>query len=471
MSDLENCGDGYDKLQDYEYIIVISNLKEIKELNIKFLPNDFKHLAGLDKLDDIPYFKQISSATLLKDVLDKSKVQGLNNLMQTSIKYTVPINDAQNTTIKYYLVDRLNALSELYDYLHNVNNNQKLNIKIFQWLKNAFPSQRPNKSKISADFLLEFQQSNLPKNQNEHLNFFIANNKEDYNGVSIFPSDKSYSNDGHIKLFEYEIISITEKNQGISTVLYQCSPQRLNQINILIDTKNKYMTIKNDLNSLKRLRKKSFQTSKFDDYNKLLNKILSNILDIDKYSTDMIIDFIQRLIDQKADKANEPFISYIDDEIKKAKGVAQQRGINTNIFKAQINPDGSLTVTVPPVSLVVSNLWDNIKNATKSFLADIKKSFVKADTKSSVPRQNAKSKTPRLSSQARQSPSKPKQDKFDKPKKPPPNLDNSDVQQPKYIGRETMLGGAKIIKQKQQSQNKNNDKTNDIPKKKKNTSL
>lgn len=471
MSDLENCGDGYDKLQNYEYIIVISNLKEIKELNIKFLPNDFKHLAGLDKLDDIPYFKQISSATLLKDVLNKSKVQGLNNLMQTSVKYTIPINDTPNTTIKYYLVDRLNALSELYDYLHNVNNSQKLNMKIFQWLKNAFPSQRPNKSKICADFLLEFQQSNLPKSQNEHLNFFIANNKEDYNGVSIFPSDKSYSNDGHIKLSEYEIISITERNQGISTVLYQCSPQRLNQINISIDTKNKYMTIKNDLNSLKRLRKKSFQTSKFEDYNKLLNKILSNILDIDKYSTDMIIDFIQRLIDQKADKANEPFISYIDDEIKKAKGVAQQRGINTNIFKAQINPDGSLSVTIPPVSSVMSGLWNDIKSALKSFVTDIKKSFVQADKKSPVSRQNTKPKAPRPSSQARQSPPKPKQDKSDKPKKPPPNMDKNNVQQPKYIGRGTILGNAKIIEQKQKFQDKTNDKTNDIPKKKKNISL
>ena len=52
------------------------------------------------------------------------------------------------------------------------------------------------------------------------------------------------------------------------------------------------------------------------------------------------------------------------------------------------------------------------------------------------------------------------------------SADKNNVQQPKYIGRGTMLGGAKIIKQKQQSPNKNNDKTNDIPKKKKkNTSL
>lgn len=73
MSDdlLYDCAVAYKKLMRHEFEIALSIDKSIKEFTVVFESNQFRHLSGLEKLDDIDEFKEKNSAALLNKILKR----------------------------------------------------------------------------------------------------------------------------------------------------------------------------------------------------------------------------------------------------------------------------------------------------------------------------------------------------------------------------------------------------------------
>ena len=106
---LLSAAQSYQQLMDYAYAIKIKTNTSILTLNIDFDKESFKHLTGVEKLQDtFANNKHLSSSDFMKMVLnneisysDLSQSPNINN----------PINNPSQNGIKYYISDRLTALS------------------------------------------------------------------------------------------------------------------------------------------------------------------------------------------------------------------------------------------------------------------------------------------------------------------------------------------------------------------------
>lgn len=149
---LYDCADAFRKIMDYEFNFTLKN--DLKDITLRFSDTDFMHLTSLEKLEDLSELNGISSQNLLNMILNKEltydRIQ--ESVHFDELKYTG--NPTLNT--EYTIKDRLLALTNLYTYLDNMTPE---NTTIHKWLRDVNPNDRPYRSKINADYLIQFHDS------------------------------------------------------------------------------------------------------------------------------------------------------------------------------------------------------------------------------------------------------------------------------------------------------------------------
>lgn len=309
---LYDCAVAYKELMNYEYIIEVTVKKKIKKFNIVFEPNQFKHLSGLEKLKDISDFRNISSKVLLKKILDHNITT--ESIMNSSF-INIRINDNTPSRIDYNIIDRLTELKTLYNKIHNIDNN---NFCIYVWDKFCAPQYRPHHSKICADYFLEFKNSSTNKSETEAVCTFFIENRErtKTTGVSIFPTDISYSNDGSISVERCTILSVREKNISLDQItdLFTVSPELFEKAYTDSLNKEQYITIKNDIKDLKKKRMEFFE-KKSEKTETAYNKKLDVFKNRNIYSAEMLDSLRQSLKAQSENPNNASIKQLIEQEL------------------------------------------------------------------------------------------------------------------------------------------------------------
>jgi hypothetical protein len=307
-----DCAIAYEKLTHFQFELKLYNNRSIRDIILIFDPSEFKHLTGLEKLSDKPIFSQLTSRELLKNILDKKITY---ETISDSKFLLAPINDVSPNNIKYYVTDRINELTYLYNYLHNMKFN---NLHIYQWHKNISPNLRPNHSDINADILFEFSTTMTNKFPEETTcAFFVETVKRtEAVGMSIFPTDISYSDDGKIKAEKYTILSAKELNKdtGAFEKLIELSEESLHKALSESLIKDRNLTIKNDIKVLKSKRK-AYRQSPTASNEQAYNKRLTIFKNSNIYTPDMLGDVLNRLAAQRDDLSNIDAAPLIEKEI------------------------------------------------------------------------------------------------------------------------------------------------------------
>lgn len=114
MDILQTASHNYKKLIEKEYNIVVGKNKRLTSYKFKFTKNDFKHIAGLHKLKDLPDIYTASSMKLFDDI----------------IKNRLDLSDIINSTYYQLVANRIENLVYLENYLDNAQTIYKWDKKI-----------------------------------------------------------------------------------------------------------------------------------------------------------------------------------------------------------------------------------------------------------------------------------------------------------------------------------------------------
>ena len=385
---LYDCAAAYKELMNYEYKIELTVKKKIKSFNIVFEAGQFKHLSGLEKLKDISEFRNNSSKALLEKILNHDITT--QSIMNSSFINT-RINDNTASQTDYYVIDRLTELKTLYDKIHNIDNN---NFCIHIWDKNCTPQYRPHHSKISADYFLEFKNSSTNKSELEVVCTFFIEDREQTKatGVSIFPTDLSYSDDGSISVERCTILSVKEKNISLNQItdLITAPPELIEKAYADSLNKAQYITIKNDIKVLKKKRIEYFER-KNEKTEMAYNKKLAVFKNPNIYSPEMLDIVIQSLKAQLESPNNVSTKHLIEHEISDIENEMSQNehksdittSSSISIVKNTTNRNGTISVTPiitvqPPQQLIkgkniVEKTSHLISSSINGILSDITK--------------------------------------------------------------------------------------------------
>ena len=282
---------------------------------------------------------------------------------------------------------------KLQSYFSNsIYNKDTQTVRIYKWNRNSLPTNRPNHSKIDADFMLTFDRiDNAEDLTGEKVCFFIKKDSDKrYVPVSIFPTDISFSDDGKINVRQCEFTLVREISPVENNIIFSASQERMDEIHDRINQD----WLESEMSELKRKRK-SFVSKPKPEVAKKYKRKLSDVLDKikdNRFKAHIVIKLIQSLIDQKNDPNNERYKPYIEEELPLFKKAAEERGIDTSIFKAQINSNGTVSLKSSRVS-AISNLINNIKKTVNTFLSNIIKPPEKNNRKNSVHSSKGNSKT------------------------------------------------------------------------------
>ncbi len=244
---VKECAESYQYLVEqrvnYEIMIFDNKTKSIENLLIIFTPDEFKHLTGLEKM------KELQKANYLADEFYAAAKEGVftyqyisegakdyffDDTGKTEEEIKLMKGELPHGAVgKNELLDRLTALESIYDLFKGLkpdeDGNKEYTLEIYQWDKNAHQSDRPQESKIQADFLLEFHSELAIEAQNPFTDFFIVGkeNQGKYVGMSIFHSELTRSRDKpeqvqfrrqrnqiERKVNRLEILSIVKKEKG-----------------------------------------------------------------------------------------------------------------------------------------------------------------------------------------------------------------------------------------------------------------
>ena len=374
MSDdlLYDCAESYRKLMNYEYELQIAVNKTVRNFTLIFEDSQFKHLSGLEKLKDIDEFKENDSATLLNKIINRELT--MQDVLSSNF-VNVRINENSPNNVEYYVTDRLKELKHLYSNLHNVSDD---NLCICLWKRFCQPNLRPNHSKIAADYMFEFKNSATQKSDTETTCAFFLEIKEKSKnkaiGMSIIPTDISYSNDGSISLEHCQILSVNEidKNMNISTVLISVSDEIKEKAYSDSISKSQSITIKQDIKALKSKRK---------DYNARRDTksqtAYQRKIDIFKnkniYSINMLNEVMKSLTSQLNSQNNKDVGHLIEQEIKAIQNEIIGREIEQNsqlssgiqIAKIISNNDGTISMTKPIATIKTPQVVNKAESAIK----------------------------------------------------------------------------------------------------------
>lgn len=395
---LYDCAKAYEKMMDYEFEVELSVNKSIKKFNIIFEPNQFKHLSGLEKLEDKDEFKENDSTELFNKILRKELT--ISDVMSSDYA-NVPINQNSSTQTSYYVIDRLKELTYLYENLHNMTAE---NLHIHLWKKDCNRDMRPNHSQISADYMFEFQNSATRKSATENACAFFIETKErnakkinNAVGVSIIPTDISYADDGSISVERCLILSVTEidKNNSRNPINLISAPEELRE-KAYSDSNSKlqFKKVKQDIADLKKKREK-FLLKGDTKSQSLYQSQIDTFKKASKYTIETLKQVLTSLTSQAESQKNPDLKRLIEQEIKVIQGEMASREKNQTselssgikISKSVINGEGTLalnpTVTIEqPKALVESRARIEkqihlAKSSIDRFFSDIKSALSK----------------------------------------------------------------------------------------------
>lgn len=369
---LYNCANAYKKLMNYEFEVELSINKDIRKFTLKFDSSQFKHLSGLEKLEDIDEFNDKNSAALLHSII-KKKVT-IQDVFRSSFA-DIKINENSPNNVEYYVIDRIRELANLYDNLHNMTND---NLHIHIWDKDCIAQKRPNHSKIAADYMFEFQNSATQKADTETACAFFLEIKEKSKnkaiGMSIIPTDISYADDGSISVERCQILSVNELDKERNTFVNLISaPEELRE-KAYSDSLSKAqsITIKQDIKALKSKRKDfciKNDTKSQTAYQRRLDIFKSKNI----YSVDMLNEVLKSLTSQLENQNNKDVGHLIEQEIKTIRNEIIRREIEKNakvpsgiqITKFVQHNDGTISVTEPITTIKIPQFVDKAELAIK----------------------------------------------------------------------------------------------------------
>lgn len=416
---LYNCALSYTQINNYEYKIKLYNGNQINEVALLFNKSHFMHLSGLEKLRDIINPSEISSRELCDKILNKDITY---SDITDSDFWNASLNDPQTNNVTYTLEDRIETLTNFHSILNNCS------IKAYSWNPNCHSSYRPYSSEINADFMLVFESDNK-KTSDERIYAFFKFDKNNPNiahGVSQFPTDRTYNDDGRRSVPEITIMSVIEhdKVDNVDRVIMELSAEEQQRLIEKSLKNSEYATIKLDLKQLKSKRTKYIETNT-EASQKAYEKRLSIFSNKNVYSEEMLKSVIDRLMSQAQDPNNKQAHSLILKEIERIKNELAIREKNTElpsgiqIAKCVYNNNGTIsaketvaTIKIPPfvnkaesaikraahfVAVSAADIVSNIKNTfSKPNKKAPPKKAVKRQTVSSKPKsvQSVKSEIP-----------------------------------------------------------------------------
>lgn len=369
---LYDCANAYKKLMNYEYEVELSISKAIRKFTLKFDSSQFKHLSGLEKLEDIDEFNGKSSAALLHTILKKELT--IQDVYRSSFAH-IKINEHSPNNVEYYIVDRLRELTNLYNNLHNMTDD---NLHIHIWDKDCIAQKRPNHSKIAADYMFEFQNSTTQKADTETACAFFLEVKEKPKnkaiGISIIPTDISYSDDGSVSVERCQILSVNEidKERNISANIISASEELREKAYSDSISKSQSITIKQDIKALKSKRK-DFSIKKDTKSQTAYQRRMDIFRNKNIYSVDMLNEVLKSLTSQLESQNNKDVGHLIEQEIKAIRNEIIRREIEQNselpsgiqITKFVRHSDGTISVTEPITTIKIPQFIDKAESAIK----------------------------------------------------------------------------------------------------------
>ena len=364
---LYDCAAAYLQNSEYEYKIELYNSGTISKMSFVLNKSHFMHLSGLEKLSDIINQSEISSAELLDKILDRDITY--QNISESSL-WGETLNDPQNNGVIYTLDDRIDTLSKFHDVL---NSNH---IKAYLWDSNCHRMHRPYSSEIKADFMLVFESEN-PKTPDERIYAFFKldkNNPEIAHGISQFPTDRTYNNDGRRSVPEITIMSLIEhdKVNNVDRVITEISAEEKQRLIEKSFKNSEYATVKADLKQLKSKRTKYLEANTAATQ-KAYEKRLAIFSNKHIYNTEMLKSVAERLTSQAQDPNNKQAKSLILKEIELIKAElasrekAQNSQLSSGIQIAKIisNNDGTISMTKPIATIKTPQVVNKAESAIK----------------------------------------------------------------------------------------------------------
>lgn len=391
---LYNCAASYARLTDYEYKISLYNNGAIINATLNLDIGSFMHLAGLEKLSDLTLFSNISSGRLYENIMCGQITH--QNACESSA-WSTPLNDPQTNNVTYSLDDRIETLTNFRDLLNNHL------VKAYSWNPDCHSSQRPYNSEIKADFMLVFEPENKKTYDERVYSFFKLdkNNPEIAHGISQFPTDRTYNNDGRISVPEITVMSLIEhdKVNNVDRVIFELPAEERQRLLEKSLKNSEYATIKLDLKQLKSKRTKYLETDT-PSAKTAYEKRLSIFGNKNIYSADMLKSVAERLAAQEQDPNNKQAKDLISKELDYIRAELESRMITQNselsssitLTKSVCSSDGTVSMTEPIVTLKVPQAVIKSKNALKKaahfvavsaadIISNIKNSFSKPSKK------------------------------------------------------------------------------------------
>ena len=231
------CARAYQDMIDAEiaFQVEIISKSKIQKFEIKPLDSEFKHLTGVQHLNDIQY-----QSETLKTKDDRKRDVGI--ISEIDSKYILSYFLSGELSVSnlsksihffeiskggFSVQDRIDMLIKYHNIMESINpTDTNGTLKIFRWERDASFKDRPYSSNISADYLFQFQVKGSPY---PYMNFFFKDEGSGHlAGISCFPSTQDYSiekrimKDGTIKkysLAEAAVLTITETSRDNSDIL------------------------------------------------------------------------------------------------------------------------------------------------------------------------------------------------------------------------------------------------------------
>ncbi|MCM1008295.1 MAG: PBECR4 domain-containing protein [Ruminococcus flavefaciens] len=386
---LHDCAAAYLQNSEYEYKIELYNSGTISEASFTLNRSHFMHLSGLEKLSDIINQSEISSSELLNKILDSDITY--QDISESSFWGDV-FNDPQKNGVAYTLDDRIDTLTNFRDVLNSSN------VKAYSWNSDCHRTHRPYSSEIAADFMLVFEPENK-KTPDERIYAFFKLDKNNPNiahGMSQFPSDRTYNNDGRRSVQEIKIVSLVEhdKVNNVDRCIIEIPTEERQRLHEKVLNNSEYSTIKADLKQLRSKRTKYAETHS-ESAKKAYEKKLSVFSNRTIYNSDMLKNVAERLTAQAQDPHNSDVKDIILNEIKAVNAEIEKREKMPNtkvsskitLTKETQNENGTMSVklvtleTPQALTKAKSKIEKGTHTAESSiynFFSDIKDKLKKA---------------------------------------------------------------------------------------------
>lgn len=360
---LHDCASAYLQNSEYEYKIELYSSGTISEASFTLNRSHFMHLSGLEKLSDIINQSEISSLELLNKILDSDITY--QDISESSFWGDV-FNDPQKNGVTYTLDDRIDTLTHFRDVLNSSN------VKAYAWNSDCHRTHRPYSSEIAADFMLVFEPENK-KTPDERIYAFFKLDKNNPNiahGMSQFPSDRTYNNDGRRSVQEIKIVSLVEhdKVNNVDRCIIEIPTEERQRLNEKILNNSEYSTIKADLKQLRSKRTKYAETHS-EAAKKAYEKKLSVFSNRTIYNSDMLKNVAERLAAQAQDPHNSNVKDLILNEIK---------AVNAEIEKREKMPNAKVS---SKITLTKETQNENGTMSVKLVTLETPKALTKAKSK------------------------------------------------------------------------------------------